>query len=132
MRSTYKLALIVLLAFAANVAISHVSAPPSIDSPVTVSMPVIMADSTVALWCAPAFHTVALAVAISAPVLTETQGIPVTDTGGSAVAGEPVAIQDITVVEKGLYMTFRYADIVYTAIRSHPHTINHPVTDLVA
>ena len=127
MRSAYKLALIVLLAFAANVAISHVSDTSLIDSSVTVSMD---AD-TVVLWCAPASHPVALAVAVSVPVLTSTQDTPVTDTGGSAVAGAPLRGQS--------YDTDRVVDILkapYRAFRLEPkprtyNATNHPVTDLV-
>ena len=122
MRSAYKLALIVLLAFAANVAISHVSDAPLIDSSVTVSMD---AD-TVALWCAPASHPVAIADAVSVPVLDNS----VTDTGGSMVAGEPVAIYEDNQTDR-----FKLSGLgnclPYMAARPKSFTLNTPVTDLV-
>ena len=128
MRSTYRLALVVFMVFAANVAISHVSDMTPIDSVITVADPVVMADSIVTMWAAPAAPYVALAVAVSVPVLTEYQGTPVTDPGGSARAGEPVAILEENTDSVKLSGLGNYLpDMV---VRPYTFTSNTPVTDL--
>ena len=108
MRKAYMLALIVFTVFAANVAISHMSA-------------MTLIDSTVIIWSAPAAHPAALADAVVAPV---------TDTGDSARAGEPVAREQRYDTDRiklsGLDNYFPTM-----GIRPKSFTFNTPVTDLV-
>lgn len=131
MRSTYKIALIVFMVFAANVAISHVSDMTPIDSVITVANPVVMADGTVTMWAAPAVSHVALAVAVSVPVLTEYQGTPVTDTGGSARLHTYVTLEENDRFSNWAARNRLY-NTIDTSITSYPIKRQLPVTDLEA
>ena len=120
--------MIVFLALVGTVAIDHTTDTPS--NPVTVTMPVVMADSSVALWTAPAYHPVALADAISAPVLTSDLGVPVTDTGGSANGTARAVDSALRFNDTGRDNILAIRNVDYdAAIRHYSELTNPTVTD---